>query len=82
MTDTAERIEYLRALNAELQSQVLPPPRGRRGGWQHPKRKLADESVRYIRSSVETPTELARMFGVHRKVIYQIREGVTYQWLQ
>jgi len=71
----------MEALRSALVPPESPPPVTHRGGWQHPRRKLTDQEAMYIRDSDESPTDLARMFNVDRKVIYQIKQGITYQEL-
>lgn len=45
--------------------------------------KLDDEKVRDIRTNCSlSPTDLAKKYGVSRKVIYDIREGVTWKHVQ
>ena len=50
-------------------------------GCDHAKAKLKYEDVLFIKNNINKyqQTELAKMFNVSRKVIYQIKKGITYK---
>jgi len=45
----------------------------------HPRRKLTDEQVEFIRASAEPRAELAARFGVHPDTVSNVRAGVVYR---
>lgn len=51
-------------------------------GQRHPSAKLTDaQSLEILRRSSESPTTLAREFGVSASLIYKIRQGRKKAWL-
>ena len=45
----------------------------------HPRRKLTDEQVEFIRGSAERRDVLATRFGVHPDTITNVRKGLVYR---
>lgn len=50
-------------------------------GTEHHNAKLSEADVRYIRENLENKTykELGAMFNVHEKIIYKVRNFITYK---
>jgi hypothetical protein len=48
-------------------------------GAKNPNAKFTEDDVRYIRSSTEKATDLARKYGVHRNRIYEILKRQTWK---
>lgn len=45
----------------------------------HPRRKLTEDNVREIRSSRDASTRLAARMGVTQRVVWMVRQGLTYR---